>query len=166
MDKPRVLALLKQRIAEDLARATAAQHETQRGATHEEARPEYDKDTRALEASYLAGAQAARVRDIEGAIKAIGAMRLLDLTGKEVQSSALVTLEDEDGGTSLYFLAPFGGGTTVDLGDRSAQVITPQSPLGRALLGRTEGDVIEVRGGNLPQARGQKLREMTIVDVA
>src|SRR5262245_30352532 len=126
-------------------------------ATHEEAKPENDKDTRALEASYLAGAQAARVRELEGSIKSIEAMSLLDLTGgKSIQVSAVVMLEDEDGKRMVYFLTPFGGGTTLE--PAGAQVVTPQSPLGQMLLGRAEGDVFEVR------ARGA-LREMTIVEV-
>ena len=138
-------------------RAARAAHEA---ATHEESKPENDKDTRGLEASYLAGAQAARVRDLEGAIKAIGQLDLLDLArpGSAIQSSALVVLEDEDGARTTFFLAPFGGGTTVSDGSISAQVVTPQSPLGRMLLGRTEGDVIEMRGK-------AGLREMTILEV-
>src|SRR5262249_34470360 len=106
------------------------------------------------------GAQAARVRDLEGAIKATAAMALRDLSGgRAIQASALVTLEDEEEARTTFFVAPFGGGTTLPLGNEgSAQVVTPQSPLGQALLGRTQGDVIEVR------AKG-KLREMTILEV-
>jgi transcription elongation GreA/GreB family factor len=153
------------KLEEELANMRRAAKDAREAATHEEAKPENDKDTRALEASYLAGAQAARVRELEGAVKAIGAMPILDLAGKPIQASALVTLEDEDEARQLYFVAPFGGGTVLATGGVSLQVVTPQSPLGRALLGRTEGDVIEVRGGSVPQARAQKLREMTIVEV-
>ncbi len=141
-----------------------AAKDAREAATHEEAKPENDKDTRALEASYLAGAQAARVRELEGAIKAISGMPILDLEGKGIQASAIVVLEDEDEANSTFFVAPFGGGVAVAAEDVSAQIVTPQSPLGQALLGRTEGDVIEVRGqGIVPQQRGR--REMTIVSV-
>ena len=44
--------------AADLATLEKAQHATQAAATHEEAKPENDKDTRALEQSYLARGQA------------------------------------------------------------------------------------------------------------
>src|SRR6478609_990004 len=85
------------KLEEELATMRRAAKDARDAATHEEAKPENDKDTRALEASYLAGAQAARVRDIEGAIKSVGSMPLLDLAeGKAIQSSAVVTLEDED----------------------------------------------------------------------
>src|SRR5262245_9842536 len=50
------------REIEVLKRAARSAHEA---ATHEESRPENDKDTRAVEAAYLAGAQADRARDLE-----------------------------------------------------------------------------------------------------
>jgi transcription elongation GreA/GreB family factor len=142
----------------ELANMRRAASDARAAATHEEAKPENDKDTRALEASYLAGAQAARVRELEGAIKMISGMELLDLAGKTIQASALITLEDEDGERSRFFLTPQGGGAILSSGETTAQVVTPQSPLGRMLLGRGEGDAIEVRGKS-------GLREMTIVEV-
>lgn len=149
------------KLEEELATMRRAAKDARDAATHEEAKPENDKDTRALEASYLAGAQAARVRDIEGAIKSVGSMPLLDLAeGKAIQSSAVVTLEDEDAERTTFFLAPFGGGITLSAGPLSVQVVTPQSPRGQALLGRSEGDVIEVRG-----TRPGPARELTIVEV-
>jgi transcription elongation GreA/GreB family factor len=151
---------LLRKLQTELVTMRRAADDARSAATHEEAKPENDKDTRALEASYLAGAQAARVRDLEGAIKAIGQLDLLDLShaGSAIQSSAVVVLEDEDGARTTFFLAPVGGGTTVSDGVTSAQVVTPQSPLGRMLLGRTKGDVIEMRGK-------AGLREMTILEV-
>jgi transcription elongation GreA/GreB family factor len=149
------------KLEEELANMRRAAKDAREAATHEEAKPENDKDTRALEASYLAGAQAARVREIEGALKAVSGMPLLDLAGgKSIQSSAIVTLEDEDEERTTFFVAPFGGGITLDIGTLSAQVVTPQSPRGQALLGRSEGDVIEVRG-----TRPGPARELTIVEV-
>ena len=94
-----------------------AARQAREAATHEESKPENDKDTRALEASYLAGAQAARARELEGAIKAVKGMPLLDFgEGKTIQSSAIVTLEDEDGARTTLFLAPFGGGIRLTVG--------------------------------------------------
>lgn len=160
MDIKRALvADLLATLEAELVTMRKAASDARAAATHEEAKPENDKDTRALEASYLAGAQAARVRELEGAIKSIGAMTLLALReGAVIQASALVTLEDEDGSRSVFFVAPFGGGATLSADGAAAQVITPQSPLGQALLGRAQGDVIELRG------RGAA-RELTIVEV-
>jgi transcription elongation GreA/GreB family factor len=157
--KRALVDLLLAKLEEELATMRRAAKDAREAATHEEAKPENDKDTRALEASYLAGAQAARVRDLEGAIKAISGMALLDLEGgKLIQASAFVTLEDDDEARTTFFVAPFGGGTTLSVDHVTAQVVTPQSPLGQALLGRTQGDVIELRGKG-------PMREMTIVHV-
>ncbi len=62
--------------------------------------------------------------------------------------SALVELQL---GTTraYYFVAPQGGGLVTRVDGQPVQVITPQSPLGEALLGRKVGDRIsvEIRGG-------------------
>lgn len=155
---------LRAKVEDELTTMRRAAKDAREAATHEEAKPENDKDTRALEASYLAGAQAARVRDLEAALTALAAMPLLDLHGgKPIQSSAVVTLEDEDDVRSTFFVAPFGGGESVTAGSTTAQVVTPQSPRGQALLGRREGDVIEVR---VADVRGKiTTRELAIVEV-
>lgn len=158
--KRALVGALLGKLEEELATMRRAAKDAREAATHEEAKPENDKDTRALEASYLAGAQAARVRDIEGAIKAISAMPLLELEGgKPIQSSAIVVLEDENEERTSFFVAPHGGGIALTVASLSTQVLTPQSPRGQALLGRTQGEVIEVRGKPGPA------RELTIVDV-
>lgn len=161
--KALVAALIGQLDAE-LTNMRRAAKDAREAATHEEAKPENDKDTRALEASYLAGAQAARVRDLEASIKLATGMALVEFgEGKQIQASAVVTLEDDDEVKTTFFLAPIGGGIQLKEGDVELQVVTPTSPLGRALLGRTKGDVIEMRAQTL---RGPgPLREMTIVDV-
>ena len=46
------------------------------GATHSEARPENDKDTRGLELSYLARGQAQRVAELQIVLGAVSEMRL------------------------------------------------------------------------------------------
>lgn len=163
-EKRALVDALLAKLDEELATMRRAAKDAREAATHEEAKPENDKDTRALEASYLAGAQAARVRDLEGAIKAISSMPLLMLDGGPIQSSAVVTVEDEDGERTAFLLAPFGGGLTLAAPAASVQVVTPQSPRGRALLGKSEGDVIEVRASDV-RGRPGPPRELTIVEV-
>jgi transcription elongation GreA/GreB family factor len=57
-----------------------------------------------------------------------------------IAMSALVTV-DEDGREQRFFLAPAGGGTLLSGG---VQVVTPSSPLGRALLGKRIADEVEL----------------------
>ena len=49
---------------------------------------------------------------------------------------------DEDGEESTLLLAPGGGGARLAGG--AVQVVTPASPLGRAVLGKQAGDEAEV----------------------
>lgn len=148
------------KLEAELANMRRAAKDAAQAATHAEAKPENDKDTRALEASYLARGQAARVAEIETSLKELGGMALLDLVGKFVQASAVLALEDEEGVVSSFFYAPVGGGTSLAVEALSSpvQVLTPTSPMGAAVLGRSQGDVIELRVKGKP-------RELTLVDV-
>lgn len=60
-----------------------------------------------------------------------------------VVPSALVEL-DLNGSRAFYFVAPAGGGLVMRVDGNPVQVITPQSPLGEALLGKRTGDQVEV----------------------
>lgn len=155
-DKPALRAELLQRLTEALEAARAAHAAAVAGAIHDEARPENDKDTRGLEQSYLARGQAARVAELEAALAEVGALELRAFgAAARVALGALVTV-DEDGREHRFFVAPQGGGAVLAGG---AQVVTPASPLGRALLGRRVDDEIEVP---LPG----RVRSFTIVDLA
>jgi transcription elongation GreA/GreB family factor len=158
--KRALLAGLLAHVEGEIVTMRKAAYDAAHAATHEEAKPENDKDTRALEASYLAAGQAERVRELETAAKVLAGLELKDI-GKTtpICASAVITLEDDEGTRTMFFMSPHGGGVRLELdGARSVQVVTPQSPLGKALLGRTHGDVIELRGKS-------GLREMSIVDV-
>ena len=62
--------------------------------------------------------------------------------------SALVTLDGEDAATRTVFIGPLEGGMKVV--DESAEivVITPASPLGRDLIGRSVGDRVRIGSGH------------------
>jgi hypothetical protein len=148
--KAAVLRALRARLDQDLKAVTQAQQRTQNGATHEESRPENDKDTRALEASYLARGQARRVQELEGATALMAALELREFgEGAGAALTALLDLDDGDR-CAKYFLAPAGGGLELDVEGTRVKVVTPQSPLGRALIGCRVGDVVELE---TPQGR-------------
>jgi transcription elongation GreA/GreB family factor len=144
-------------VVADLDTAERAQQAAREGATHEEARPENDKDTRALEQSYVARGQAKRVEELRTDAALVQAMVVREL-GVEARVSlgALVEIE-ENGVSSKLFVAPARGGTALAGG--TVQVVTPSSPLGRALIGKGAGDDCEVRVAN-------RVRELAILSVA
>ena len=148
LDKRAVIAAFVSLTRAALATATAAAQATKAGATHEEAKPENDKDTRAIEASYLAGAQGERVRELERTVGLLDALPRLESTGV-VGAGALVTLAGPGGHDHrlVCLFAPAGGGEQLELDGHRVQIVTPRSPLGRALLGAREGDEVEVELG-------------------
>ena len=154
-------ALLDDLIAQaeaELASLVRAARATHEAATHEEAKPENDKDTRGLEASYLASGQAERVRELERTVGAFRSLPMRDFSSATpIALGALVSLATEERAL-VCFVARGGGGMTSPAEGLAVQVVTPESPLGRALLGQNEGDEVEVVTG-----RGKRLYEITRV---
>ncbi len=147
---------LVRHLAAELDTLERAQQAAREGATHEEAKPENDKDTRALEASYLARGQAARVEEARTGLAEVQGLALRTWgEGQPVALGALVIAEEGDA-TLALFLAQAGGGTRLAGG--AVQVVTPKSPLGRALLGKRAGDDCEV-------ALVGKNRDLSLVEV-
>ena len=65
--------------------------------------------------------------------------------GERIGLGSLVELEDGEGGKTL-FVAPAGAGEelTGPGGDGFLHVVTPASPIGKGLMGKKVGDVVEV----------------------
>jgi len=140
--KPSLREELLGRLRAELDQLERAHQSALEGATHEEAKPENSKDTRALEQSYLARGQAMRVADARRAVADVAVMSVDPAGGApRVAVGALVTTSEDDE-ERLVFVAPHGGGSVLAGG--RVHVVTPQSPLGRALLGRSEGDECEL----------------------
>ncbi len=150
IDKHELLAELRACVQRDLDTLIASQESAQSGAIHEENRQEHPKDTRAIEAQYLARGLAERAEALRDAVTMLAALRLSEFGEDDpVAVGALVAL-DFDGDESLYFLMPTAGGERLAIGDSTIQTLTPASPLGRAIAGRKVGDTIEVE---LPAGR-------------
>jgi len=140
-------------LEDQLAIARAAHAAATEGAISDEARAENDKDTRGLEQSYLARGHAQRVADLETAVTVVAAMNIGPM--KKVAVGARVVIE-EDGRERTLFVAAHGGGLTLG-GDIT--VVTPTSPMGRALHGKLADDDCELVAGGAQ-------RTLTIVEVA
>jgi transcription elongation GreA/GreB family factor len=148
-EKQRVHQALLDKLSHDLVSAAEAAEATRKDATHAEAKPENDKDTRALEQSYLARGQAMRAEQLAEEREVLRFMPLPTLAADAaVQSGTLIELEDQDGATRVLFMAPHAGGSELSLEGMSVLVVTPASPLGAAILGRSIGDevTLTVRG--------------------
>ncbi len=147
MDKRKLVDQIVAVLEQDLAALRAAALETYAAATGDESKPENKYDTRALEASYLAGAQAKRVLDVEASLKIYKFLEFRPFTStSRIESTAIVEV-DLYGKELRVFIVPARGGLSLTFEGVPIQVITPQSPLGEALLGLKVGDVAKVDKG-------------------
>lgn len=148
MDKQHLVAQIRARLAEALRIAERAHEDAADEARHGATPAERREDARvALEWSNLARGQARRVAQLRAELEALDGFGPRALPrGAAVALGALVEVEQEQGGVT-FFLAPAGAGTelTGPGGDGFLTVVTPASPLGRAVLGRRAGDLVEAR---------------------
>jgi transcription elongation GreA/GreB family factor len=147
--KQELLRSVKVELQAELAHLEQATKAALSAATDEESRPENEYDTRALEASYLAAAQGKRVLELKRMLGVIEAFPVNENNGP-AGSGSLVEVESE-GKRNWYFLLPFGAGVSAVSGGHKVAVVTLDSPLGRALLGKKAGDLAE-----LPRPGGPK----------
>lgn len=132
----------------DLELLTQAARTAHAAATHTECLPDNKYDTTALEASYVAQGQANRAQDIRRALESYRGVTLRSFDAETpIRLTALVTLEGEDDSCRLFFLGPEAGGMKVTTNNREYIVITPESTLGRALLGRICGEELTIGNG-------------------
>ena len=148
MIKEELLRSIIAALTADLTALIAAARQAHAAATHEECIPDNKYDTTALEASYIAQGQANRAAEIRRALERYRTLSLRPFDEETpIRLSALVILESQDGHCRRVFIGPDAGGLKIGNGETECIVITPESPLGRALLGKTCDDEIEVDHG-------------------
>src|SRR5262245_31534607 len=144
VDKRALLEQLRAGLRDELERATRHARDAAEATTHEENRPENDKDMRSTETSYVARGQALRARDLELALRRLGVLEVREFAdGAAIEASAVVEVEEESRRIS-YFVVPAGGGLRLRAGRREILSLATTSPLGRALLGLSVGEEAEV----------------------
>ncbi len=135
---------------------TVLQH-AQSAATDNEAKAENKYDTRGLEMSFVAAGQTDRIAALRQVLSAYHFWPLPP-AADVIRPGALVRLiaDDEPEGDALRdpgaalsstlvaFVAPYGNADTVSVDGVTVRVITLRAPLGRALVGKQEGDEVQV----------------------
>ncbi|WP_019339667.1 GreA/GreB family elongation factor [Stutzerimonas stutzeri] len=155
MNKTHLQTLIIEKLQDDLAVAKNALRASHEAATHSESKAENKYDTRGLEAAYLADGQRRRVHEIETALASYRNLPVRSHRNEAITLGALVSLESSDA-HRWVFLGPDAAGLCVSVEGDEVLVISPRSPLGRALLGCEEGDEAEVR------VEGQSIRYSVI----
>ncbi|MCY1017946.1 GreA/GreB family elongation factor [Pyxidicoccus sp. MSG2] len=169
LDKHALLTQLADRLQQSDRLAHRAEAEAREAARSLATESEKKEDGRAaIEFGSLATGQAARARRVQEELKALSTFGQGELPRFPRQGpvalGAIVDMstEDDDGfAERTFFVLPVGAGTelTGPGGDGFLSVITPASPVGRALMGRKAGDVVEV-------TLAGEVREWTVLEVA
>ena len=157
--KVRLLQRIIARIDEEIASMSRAAQAAHEAATHAESRSEDKHDTRGLEASYLAGAQAARVEELQRVVAKLRETPTRPFSKSEAITPGALIEAEVDGQSHLFFLITDGAaGLSLEEDGKRVQVITARSPMGQALIGRYRGESTEVEVG-------KHLTEVEIVSV-
>ena len=148
MNKNLLLQQIVARLGDNLEVLTKAAQAAHVEATHESSKAESKYDTRGLEAAYLAGGQARQAKEILDAIKLYQSLPLRTFAAADPIDLTAVVKVAVDGVSSMYFIGPKSGGLEVDYEGEELVVITPQSPLGQNLMGKTSGQRWTAKLGN------------------
>ena len=110
-------------------------------------------DNLAIEASYLAEGQSKRVIEYQQALQAYQQLTLLEFNeNSPIKLTALVQLGKDQACHHWFFIGPYAGGFRTNVLNKTIEqqitVITPQSPMGMAMLAKQQDDDIEIRLGH------------------
>ncbi len=140
MNKTLLIQAILDALREDFEHLQNSSRQTRAGGSDSESKAEGKYDTRSTEENYLADGLAKQALAAAEAAAACEKLPLLDFDAKTpIDLSALIKIEFPDECT-WFFLAPAGGGITVQCAGRPVTVLTPESPLGSQLLGLKVGD--------------------------
>ena len=157
--KKSLIVKFTQHLEAEYAALKQAALTTHDAAIGDESRPENQYDTRALEASYLAGAQDKRVAEIGEVLAQFQNMKFKDFGAKDpIAITALVRIE-VDGKQNMILILPKGGGESVDHESTHVQIVTPNSSLREAIVGLQVGELAEYEIGN-------SVRECKVLSIA
>ncbi len=145
MEKQQIVDAILLALEEKLSIARSSTQRAIDAATDEETIPEHKYDTLALEASYLAHGQALRVQESESELSLMRHFKVRSFEQQAIAVGAYVELEDDDGKAKHFFIAPCAGGLEVACLEKRIYLLTTQSPLGKLLKGKYEGDEVELR---------------------
>jgi len=142
-----ILTFLKKELAMQLQAANNAHS----AATDDQSIAETQYDTLAIEASYLAEGQSRRVEELQQAIRAF-----LQLSSEQknnalnyvVTIGSLVQLFQDEESKNWFFIAPAAAGFKTTIAQQNVTVVTPESPMGKALINLSVGDEVNLTLGS------------------
>jgi len=148
-NKKKIIELVITELSKEHQQAIDAANDAHAAAVDDQSVAETQYDTLAIEASYLAEGQSRRVAEFQHAIDAYNALDLIEFDDDSyIALGALVQLSADSQANHWFFIGPAAGGFRCKMGQKNITVITPQSPMGMALIGKQQDDDIELMLGS------------------
>lgn len=143
MSKPALIQRILGALEAQLTVMKTAAEEAKETATGEGTKSDGKYDTRAIEAGYLAGAQAAQADKLAESVRLFMAFDP-PIYGEDEAIGPGALVETEHAGEIIfYLLAPAAGGHTIEHDGFDCIVLTPEARLYQELLGARSGEILE-----------------------
>lgn len=139
-NKKEILKHITLKVEEQLEHTTREALNLKEAATNEESKAENKYDTRGLEASYMAQAQALRVSELKKYHFKLTKLELPESPKKAVQGSIVELMTQDSEEQVFYFLLPVGGHSHLTNSGVLLKTVSVSSPLGLKLIGKEVGD--------------------------
>ena len=139
--RDRIVAQLRN----ELALQTRAAQLSREEAISEESRPENQYDMHSQEAAYLAEGQARLAAEIAENIALYEGLTIPAVPPDGRIALGAVVVVELSGRKTWYFIGPRAGGLELEMDGTTILVLTPQSPLGRELIGKRVTDSVRVQ---------------------
>jgi transcription elongation GreA/GreB family factor len=149
MNKKQIISDILAHLEHELLAIKNAANNAHLAATDDQSVAETQYDTLAIEASYLAEGQSRRVDDIQQAKQTIEQLVIRDFQeDMPISLSALVQVAQDSNNKQWFFISPAAGGFKGVLNGQNYTVITPSSPMAKALIGKFIDDEIQLMVGH------------------
>ncbi|MGK0367146.1 MAG: hypothetical protein ACI9QD_000280 [Thermoproteota archaeon] len=146
--KLNIIEYLESLFKEELKQIQVIAAKSKANANDSEMKQESKYDTRKVEASYLAGAQAKRVSELEHDLTSIRNLNLTSTASPIIAISSLVVILQNQEIERNYFLSPTSGGIKWCEDETEVSIVSTQSPIGQAMLKLEEGETFELQTPN------------------
>jgi transcription elongation GreA/GreB family factor len=150
--KSQLIKKVLKHLHEELNILLVAANNAHLAAIDEQSIAETQYDTLAIEAGYLAEGQSKRVEELKQAITSFEhLLEMLKQTPdrhQHIKLGSIVQLSNDETVKHYLFIAPAAAGFRCSFEERNFTVITPQSPMGKALINKLLNDEVSINLGS------------------
>lgn len=144
VDKPKLLQQAIARVEETLRRLGSRYAVVKQATLDSPHVMKSKREVTGIEASYLANALAGNIQEREFWLRMLKGLRMPEAPERAALGCVVGVGPSEGPAQRLYFILPVCGGMKIclDDGGRTVRIVTPETPVAKALLGKSVGDEI------------------------